>query len=154
MVEGALAIHKRQHPREVDQKLRTYFLPNTGGRETYVRAAAGDPEAALRDTPLSQLSLEALSELLTDIAILARSEAISELERIVELVDDADLALGLRIAIDYADRGDPREILERRMRTRLQDYETKYRMVVEGVKTIQCGEPPRVIEQKVRSFFE
>ncbi len=154
MVEGLLAIHKRRHPREVDQKLRTYFLPNTGGREAYTREAAGDPEAVLRDTPVSQLSLEALSSLLTDIAIVARSEAISELERIVELVDDADLALGLRMAIDYAGREGLREILERRMQTRLQDYETKYRMVVEGVRTIQCGEPPRLIEQKVRSFYE
>ena len=61
---------------------------------------------------------------------------------------------GLELVLGGAEVAEIQDELERRMETLLGRYETRYRMLIEGMLAIQNAEHPQAIERKVRSFYE
>ena len=97
-----------------------------------------------------------------DMAIIARQETAEALERIVALIDEDLLIEGLNMAV-YGKAGGKtfpflfpeliRRMLEIRMQTLLQQQKTRYRMIIEGMRSIQSGDHPNVIKQKLQNFY-
>ena len=153
--EGVMGIQAGNHPGVIEQKLRMFYVPARKERDSYTGASVSDLEARLQETPFSQLGFDEVAEVLTDMSIVARAEGIAALEKIVELVSDEKLlAQGLQLAMESVEQEAIQNILERRMQTLLRHHETQYGMVFEGMTAIQCANSPRIIEQKVRSFYE
>ena len=152
--EGVMGIQGGDHPRVIERKLRMFYVPTRRERASYTEASVDDLEARLRETPFSKLGLDEVAAVLTDMSIVARKEGIAALEKVVERVDEKLLAQGLTLAIEGTEREAIENILERRMQTLLHRHEIQYGMIQEGLTAIQCAEHPRVIEQKVRSFYE
>ena len=154
VLEAVVGIQQGRRVRVVEQCLRTLHVPGRPERGEYLEASAKDISARLGETPLCQLSLDDIAEILTDISVIARTEGAASLDQITESVQDELLAQGLELAI----RGEEQEVIEtvlaRRIQTLLQRHETQYEMVTAGMLAIQNAEHPRVIEQKMKSYYE
>ena len=152
--EGVMGIQGGDRPHSVEQKLQMFYVPAKKERDGYTKASVDDLKARLGKTPFSQLGFHEITEALTDMSIIARAEEITALKQIVELVDEKLLAQGLELAMEGVEREAIQNILKRRIRTLLHRHAMQYGMIYEGMTAIQNGENPRIIEQKVRSFYE
>ena len=101
---------------------------------------------------LGELSFEELDGVFASLAEVARLEGIFALDG---LFDGADPFVGtaIRLIVDGTEPGLVVNILEAQQESLLRAQEIKYRKVVEGVMSIQSGDNPRIVEQKLKSLY-
>ena len=142
--------------------MSNFYAPDRKGKDAGLNPSVQKLKTRLEKTPFSQLSLEEITEVMMDIAIIARQETTEALGEIAALIDDPLLVEGLNMAV-YGRAGGKtfpflfpeliRRMLEIKMHTLLQQQETRYRMIIEGMRSIQSGDHPNVIRQKLRNFY-
>ena len=72
---------------------------------------------------------------------------------IVEVACDEVLRQNIQMVLDGIGGARKKAILDPLVQTTMQHYETRYRMICEGVLAIQAEENPRMIDQKLRMFY-
>jgi hypothetical protein len=107
----------------------------------------------LADKPVSARDSRELVDLLVQLAGIARSGGIPELESCVERMDDPFLVLGLQLAVDGVDPALLREILQSRKKALLHELERRLDVAIAGVDSIQRGHTPRIVEQRCGKHF-
>jgi len=153
-VEGALGIRNADHPRTVEQTLRYLYVSHIGERGDYTKATVAEIASRLEEAPVSSLGLDGITGLLTEMSIVGRLKGPQALADLIPAIDEPLLSHGVELAASDTDPSAVRSILEGRKQTLLNRQERQYEMFLEGMKAIQNGENPRVIEQRVRSFYE
>jgi flagellar motor component MotA len=103
--------------------------------------------------PLSELQLGEVDDLITGMADVARTEGIMALDTIVSTAGDRFLGTGFRLAIDGTEPELALNILESYTESLLREHASKLRKVLEGVMSIQSGDNPRIVEQKVKAIY-
>ena len=109
-----------------------------------------------RQTLAASKNLESLDDLdawLVGLAEIARAEGILELNKALSATPDGLSEAALRLIVDGVEPGLAREILENLAESCLREQEIKYRKVIEGVLSIQAGQNPRIIEQKLAVIY-
>ena len=66
---------------------------------------------------------------------------------------DKFLAAGLRLAVDGTEPELVQAILGTWMSSLIHEHEVKYRKVMEGIMSIQSGDNPRIVEQKMNVLY-
>ena len=108
----------------------------------------------LRCISFSKLSFDEIAEVFSDnLAVVARTEGILALEEIIELIDEDLFQQGLRLVVDGVEPDLVQRMLEARIRTLLHQHETRYRMIIQGVISLQFGRDPRIIKQALQNFY-
>ena len=153
ILEGLQSIQAGDSPRITEYKLRAFHMPPRNERVSYAGASIHDLQEKLREARGDQPGLGEITEILTDMAIIARTESIGALEEVVGVIDDELLAQGLRLAIDGTDPDLVQRILATRMQGLLHQRETRYKMIAEGIRSIQWGDGPSVIAERMRCFY-
>jgi hypothetical protein len=110
----------------------------------------------LQNIPSLQMDLDALSEVIVGMAEIARVEGILSLE---EMADESSrmenlLKDGIQLAVDGTEIDLVADLLTTKMQALVHSYETRCRMIIEGVKAIQNGENPRIVEHRLSSFYK
>ena len=154
ILEGVMLVQRSANPHMVEEILRAFYMVSEAQRDGYTDASVDDLAARLQATPFSELDLDGVTDAFVDMAILSRQEGLAPLKALVAFVDDKPLADGLELASDGTEPELIQTILEMQIQTLLHHHKTKCRMVTEGVLSIQSGDNPRIIEQKMRTFYE
>ena len=110
----------------------------------------------LHHTPSAQLSLDELREAMVSMAEISRVEGILALE---EMADESSrmenlLKDGIRLAVDGTGTNLVAELMATTMQTLMHSYEIRCRMIIAGVKAMQNGENPRIVEHRMSSFYK
>jgi flagellar motor component MotA len=84
----------------------------------------------------------------------ARRAGIGVLKDLAELIDYDLLQRGLQLTIEGAEPALIRELLQGRSRNLLRQQEVHYRMICVAIESIQVGEHPQVIAERIRCLFE
>ena len=92
-----------------------------------------------------------LEHTLVALAQLAKGHGLLALEK-VDAAADPLLAKGLQMVADGHDPALLDSILERTKRSLLQDLEERLSMIIEGVESIQFGDHPTVIAEKLSAY--
>jgi len=108
---------------------------------------------ALVKRSLSDLSLEEINRMFVGLAEVGRNEGILALEKMMQGRGDRFLASGLRLAVDGTEPELVQAILRTWMRSLMHEHEVKYRKVMEGMMSIQSGDNPRIVEQKLNVLY-
>ena len=158
VVEALTAIAHNTHPALVECKLRIlYETPPASIRSKKSSGKPADPgkdvSEKLRDASFQQLDLNTLTEVLTNMAWVARQEGIPALDRFAEHVDDPLMAQALRMAVEGEKSDAARAALEAQIPGLLHQHATRYTMLIEGIRLIQTGEKPDGMQKKMRSFY-
>ncbi|HIC69478.1 MAG TPA: hypothetical protein EYO90_08125 [Candidatus Latescibacteria bacterium] len=91
----------------------------------------------VRGTPTLQMDLDELRELIVSMAEVARVEGIQALEGL--------LAEGLQLTVDGLEQEKVKSLLETQMQALLNNYGTRYRMIIGGIAA-SSRDNPRVVE--------
>ena len=110
----------------------------------------------LQNTPSLQMDLDALSEVIVGMAEIARVEGILALEEIADESNRMENLLkdGIQLAVDGTGNDLVTELLTTKMQALVHSYEIRCRMIIEGVKGMQNGENPRIVEHRLSSFYK
>ena len=103
--------------------------------------------------PLSQQSLEGVSKMLVGFAEIGRTEGILALQGMLSESTDELLSTGLRLAIDGTDPELIAAILEQQRTSKLHELEAKYEKIIQGIKGVQLGANPRIVEQMMNVIY-
>jgi len=110
----------------------------------------------LQSAPSFQMDLDGLcaaivqmTEILRTEGVLALEELVGESSRVEALLKD-----GICLAVDGTDTDLVTDLLTTKMQTLVHSYETRCRMIIEGVKAIQNGDNPRIVEHKLTSLYK
>lgn len=109
--------------------------------------------AAQAKRPLSDMSFEEIDGLFADLSEIARSEGIMALETIITTIGDPFLGSALRLAVDGTEPELVMNILQNYMRSQIQEQSVKLRKAMEGVMSIQSGDNPRIVQQKLSVLY-
>ena len=116
------------------------------------------PDAPEREqsAPSFQMDLDGLcaaivqmTEILRTEGVLALEELVGESSRVEALLKD-----GICLAVDGTDTDLVTDLLTTKMQTLVHSYETRCRMIIEGVKAIQNGYNQRIVEHKLTSLYK
>jgi len=157
IVEGLRAIKAVNYPAFMDLNLRNFYMSEQKWDGDYAENPAQVLKEKLREKPFSQFTLDEVTRFLLDLSVAVRKEGDAVLAELTELVDDELLEHGLETMQMFGGSIVPglvQRMLEIRTRTLLHRHETRYQMIAEGFRSIQNGENPRVIAQKLRNFYE
>ena len=69
-----------------------------------------------------------------------------------DIVADPYLQKGLRLIVDGWDALDWRSIMEKHKQAHLRAMEARLDMMLDGLESLQSGEPPRVIEERLSAY--
>jgi len=110
----------------------------------------------LQNIPSLQMDLDALSQVIVGMAEIARVEGILALE---EMADESSrmenlLKDGIQLAVDGTEIDLITDLLTTKMEALVHRYETRCRMLIEGVKGMRNGENPRIVEHRLSSFYK
>lgn len=110
----------------------------------------------LQSVPSLQMNLDELSEIIVQMAEIGRTEGILALEELVgeSTRMEALLKDGIRLAIDGAESDLVTNLLTTKMQALMHNYEIRCQMIIEGVKAVQNGDNPRIVEHKLFSFYK
>ena len=111
---------------------------------------------AIRTTikrPLSELGSDEINRLFVGFAEIARREGIMTLENMVQSPGDKFLTTAVRLAVDGTEPELVQAILSTWMESLLHEQKVKYRKVLEGIKSIQSGDNPHIVEQKLNVLY-
>ena len=157
IVEGLRAIKAVNYPAFIDLNLRKFYMSEQQWDGDYPANPAQVLKEKLREKPFAQFTLDEVTRFLLDLSVAVRKEGEDVLAELAELVDDELLEQGLEVMQMFGGSIVPglvQRMLEIRTRTLLHRHETRYQMIVEGFRSIQNGENPRVIVQKLKNFYE
>lgn len=154
MLEALLSLHSGDNARIIEIKLKTFYVAPGRNRKQNPSITLSDIQTRLQEKPISQSDIVDVADLLTDMAFVARRDGLRTLDAIVPLIDDAFLAQGLRLVVDGTLFELVQEMLETRLASWETYFETKCEMVKTGILSIQAGNNPRIIEQKLRNYFD
>ncbi len=102
--------------------------------------------------PLSELSFDEIDRMFVWFGTVARREGILELEGVTRAPDEF-LSKGMQLLVDGTEPQLIRTILTNWMESLLQEQKVKYQKVVEGIASIQGGDNPAIIEQKLGVMY-
>jgi serine phosphatase RsbU (regulator of sigma subunit) len=129
------------------ERLRIFHALPIAERDSYWIVSAGKLRDTLQRVPFSQLGLDEITDLYMDMGIVARQKGIGALNEIAGLSDDELFDQSLRLLI----RGErPQQIwsiLQPQIEDRLKDDELRYRMVLQGISSLQAGSGRGAIER-------
>ncbi|MDP6778949.1 MAG: FliG C-terminal domain-containing protein, partial [Candidatus Latescibacteria bacterium] len=108
---------------------------------------------ALARRPLHELSLKEVNRLFVGLAEIARREGILALDSVMKGAGDRFMAAGIRLATDGTEPELIQAILGTWMESLLREQEVKYRKTLEGIMSIQSGDNPRIVEQKLGVLY-
>lgn len=154
MFEGISAMHSGDHPRIVSRKMKVFYVAPYQERESYTDVSVEDIISRLEALSVWDAQCEDVAEAITDMSIIASQESKRALEPVVSIVADPFLAQGLRLMIDDTEFSVIQDILGNRLEYGKKQIEMKSKMVVDGMLLTQGGNNPRIIEQKVRSYYD
>ena len=87
------------------------------------------------------------------LAEIARREGILALDEMVQGAGDAFLTKAVRLAVDGTEPELIQAILGTWMESLLHEQDVKFRKVLEGIMSIQSGDNPRIVEQKLNVLY-
>ena len=168
IIEGVASIHPGKPPGYVGMELRNLYesgqRPDARSEEdSETGFSVRELKTRLRATPFSRLALDEMTELIIGMAIVAQKEGVESLAGLIGLIDEELLTEGLRMAAEGQVGKETfphlaphiiRRMLQIRKGALLQQQKTRYLMITEGMRSLQCGDHPRIIEQKMRSFYD
>ena len=157
IVEGLRAIKAVNYPAFIDLNLRNFYISEQQWDGDYPANPAQCLKEKLREKPFAQFTLDEVTQFLLNLSVAVRKEGDGVLAELAELVDDELLEQGLEVMQMFGGSIVPglvQRMLEIRTRTLLHRHETRYQMIAEGFRSIQNGENPRVIVQKLKNFYE
>ena len=102
----------------------------------------------------SESSVDELVELFYQLALKGRKHGLLSFESDVEKIDDDILLTGLQLIVDGTAPEIVSQILQRKLKTHIRKIETKYEMIGEGVLSIQAGDHPRLVREKMKVFID
>ncbi|HIG52877.1 MAG TPA: hypothetical protein EYG11_10585 [Candidatus Latescibacteria bacterium] len=102
---------------------------------------------------LAELSFEEIDELFTTMAEIARREGILALEESGGKAADPFLQRAILLAVDGTQPELIKDMLDKWQASLLREQEVKYRKVIEGLRGIQAGDNPRIVEHKLAMIF-
>ena len=166
IIDGVSALGSGKHPGLVDLALKSLYIPDATRSGRGKKTSAAEPSVKrltnkLKRTPFSQLTLDEMTDFIVGMAIVAQSEGIGCLGEMVRLIDEEFLADSLGMAVEGEVCGKTftslaphliQRILEIRMEALLRGRRVRYQMIAEGMRSIQCGDHPRIIERKMLNF--
>ena len=85
------------------------------------------------------------------LAKLAQSHGLLAIDRI-DATADPLLAKGLQFMVDGTDPPILESVLERTKQTMLREYDERLSMIIEGVESIQFGDQPLIIGEKLKAY--
>ena len=115
-----------------------------------------DLEQRLQNTPSGQMDLDALSEVIVGMAEISRVEGLQALEEMVNESSRMENLLrdGIRLAVDGTATDLVTDLMTTTMQALVHNYQLRCQMIIEGVKAVQNGENPRLVETKLHSFYK
>lgn len=121
--------------------------------EAYHASKKALAEKILR-TPTRQVGLQELQELLVGLAEVARAEGVVALEGFVASSAGLEKILqdGLSLIIDGTAPGTVADLLDTERQALVAAVDTRCKMIVAGVRGIQRGENPRIIEHEMSAY--
>lgn len=110
----------------------------------------------LQKKPTHELDLDEIRRVVVGLAEIARAEGILALEQILEDKAQLDplLRYGIQLAVDGTEPHVLEEMLNTRAQTLVQELDTRCRMIVAGVRAIHNDENPRIVDQRLASFYQ
>lgn len=103
--------------------------------------------------PLSELSLDEINRMFGGLAEVARREGILALDSVVQGTRNEFLATAVRLAVDGTEPELIQAILGTWMESLQHEHGVKHRKVLEGIMSIQSGDSPRIVEQKLGYLY-
>jgi hypothetical protein len=115
-----------------------------------------DLRQRLQNIPSGQMDLDALSEVIVSMAEISRVEGLLALE---EMADESSrmenlLKQGIRLAVDGTATDLVTNLMTTTMQALVHNYQLRCQMIIEGVKAVQNGENPRIVETRLHSFYK
>ena len=108
--------------------------------------------SAAIERPLPELSVDEVNQLLLWFADLARREGILALEGATHTPDEF-LSTGVRLMVDGTEPKLIQTILTTWMESLLHEQKVKYQKIIEGLTSIQSGNDPRIVEQRLSVLY-
>ena len=115
-----------------------------------------DLKHRFQNTPSGQMDLDELSEAIVKMAEISRVEGMLALE---DMADESSrmenlLRDGIRLAVDGTATDLITDLMETTSQALVHSYELRCRMIIEGVKAVQNGENPRIVEYRLHCFYK
>jgi len=154
IMEAILSLQSGDNERIIELKLKTFYVAPGRKRAQNKSISLDDILSRLKEKPVLQSDIFEVADLLIDLTVIARRDGLKALEVVLPLIDEPFLAQGLRLVIDGTLPELVQEILETRLVFWEGYFETKCQMVKTGVLSIQAGDNPRIIAQKLRNHFD
>lgn len=110
----------------------------------------------LQNTPSASMDLDGIREVMVKMGEIARVEGIVALEEFFHdpALTERLFCEGMRLAIDGTERSLLADMLEIQKNALVHAFETRCKMIIAGVMAIRDGENPRIVEQKLVSFYK
>lgn len=102
--------------------------------------------------PLSELSVDEVNQLLLWFADVARREGILALEGATQTPNEF-LSTGVRLMVDGTEPELIQTILTFWMESLLHEQKVKCQKIIEGLTSIQSGNDPRIVEQRLSVLY-
>lgn len=154
MMEAMMSLQCGDNARVIEIKMKLFYVAPEQTRVLNEAVTVAEIESRLKEKPVSRCGVGEVANILTDIAIVARREGLSKLDDLVAFIDDSFLAQGLRLVIDGTLPDLVQDMLETRLVAWKTYFETKCDMAKTGVLSIQAGDNPRIVAQKLRNHFD
>jgi hypothetical protein len=117
-----------------------------------IGTSASEPVEMLRKNPqVDRYSVEELKTLFTELAGKTRTGGILGLEADAELIRDDLVKKGLQLVIDGTDPKLIEKLLKSRLEKKLRETRTRYEALIEAVLSIQAGDPPQMVRERLDS---
>jgi flagellar motor component MotA len=168
MIEtGLTEISGGRHPMLIAHKLATIYRaelegPLGGTAVGEKDCTAGKFKTRVKRTPFSVMNLDQLTEALVVLAWIARKRGFDELDKVVDCIDEEFAQTGLRWLLEGTE-GDKMfrlapeitlEMVATRKEALVRKRDLCYSMVVDGLVSLQRGMHPKLLEFKLRNYFE
>lgn len=115
-----------------------------------------DEVPAPPETAVPALDLDSPARIVrtfTDLAEFAlENRGIKSLERLEKSIEDPFLKKGLEMIVDGWDPLEWRAVLSRRKETCLRALEARLSMIIDGLESLQSGDLPQVVEEKLGAY--
>jgi len=113
----------------------------------------------LNTKPIVDMDFNELTKAVVDMAEIARMEGILQLEDLGWSMGekpgqmDAFYNMGVRLIVDGTAPHLVEELMEAKKKVLLHHYETQLDMIITGIQSIQFGNSPRIIDQKLKVMY-
>ena len=112
------------------------------------------PERPRRPPPAIAVGTQRqIVETFRSLAECVQEQGIVLLEALEPSVEDPFLRLGLGLVADGWDAVDWRAVMQKRKEAALQALEARLSMIMDGLESLQAGDLPRVVEEKLAAYI-